>query len=105
MMGLNSPSECGMWRKLSVSSLTKRLGWNQRLFTLRSQKKPDLVKRLVLLHPSGLRRIIGTVEGSVTPSELRSLPEVESGECELAKVEARYVMYREIKPRFVEDGA
>lgn len=63
------------------------------------------MKRLVLLHKSGLRRIIGTVEGTITPSELRSLPEVESGECELAKVEPRYVLYREIKPRFTEDGA
>jgi hypothetical protein len=63
-------------------------------------------KRLIIRHPSGLRRICGTVQPGLTPSDLRSLPEVVSGEATLERVEKRYVMYRErVKVETVEDGA
>jgi hypothetical protein len=65
-----------------------------------------LDKRLVIHHPSGLRRICGTVQPGLTPSDLRSLPEVVSGEAVLERVDKRYVMYRErVTAEPIDDGA
>jgi hypothetical protein len=63
-------------------------------------------KRLVIRYTTGLRRICGTVQPGLTPSDLRSLPEVVSGEATLERVDKRYVMYRErVVVEGQEDGA
>lgn len=58
-----------------------------------------VARRIVIRKSSGAYQIIGVLNGDLAPGQLptilESIAELDGGFCELAKIEPRYVLYRE----------